>query len=131
MIRIICPECKNAYLQKADADFACPGCNAQFPESEENFLAGAQYYHEGDFAAAGDCLMKYIVKNGAEPRAIFYKALCDAQNFDEDTSSLKDLYVKSDSRIKFSITGNSHTYIYMSPLLRRFTHRTFLSRRLR
>ena len=94
MIRIICPECKNAYLQKADADFTCPGCNAQFPESEENFLAGAQYYHEGDFAAAGDCLMKYIVKNGAEPRAIFYKALCDAQNFDEDTSSLKDLYVK-------------------------------------
>lgn len=94
MIRIICPECKNAYLQKADADFTCPGCNTQFPESEENFLAGAQYYHEGDFAAAGDCLMKYIVKNGAEPRAIFYKALCDAQNFDEDTSSLKDLYVK-------------------------------------
>ena len=94
MIRIICPECKNAYLQKAEANFTCPGCNAQIPESEENFLAGAQYYHEGDFVAAGDCLMKYIVKNGAEPRAIFYKALCDAQNFDEDTSSLKDLYVK-------------------------------------
>ena len=94
MIRIICPECKNAYLQKADADFTCPGCNAQFPEGEENFLAGAQYYHEGDYAAASDCLMKYIVKNGAEPRAIFYKALCDAQKFDEDTASLKDLYVK-------------------------------------
>ncbi len=94
MIRIICPDCKNAYLQKAEVDFTCPGCNATFPESEENFLAGAQYYHEGDFAAAGDCLMKYIVKNGAEPRAIFYKTLCDAQNFDEDTSSLKDLYVK-------------------------------------
>ncbi len=94
MIRIICPDCKNAYLQKAEADLTCPGCNTTFPESEENFLSGAQYYHEGDFAAAGDCLMKYIVKNGAEPRAIFYKALCDAQNFDEDTSSLKDLYVK-------------------------------------
>ena len=94
MIRIICPECKNAYLQKADADFTCPGCNAQFPEGEENFLSGAQYYHEGDYAAASDCLMKYIVKNGAEPRAIFYKALCDAQKFDEDTASLKDLYVK-------------------------------------
>lgn len=94
MIRIICPDCKNAYLQKAEADFTCPGCNASFPEGEENFLSGAQYYHEGDFAAAGDCLMKYIVKNGAEPRAIFYKALCDAQSFDEDTASLKDLYVK-------------------------------------
>ncbi len=94
MIRIICPECKNAYLQKAEDGLSCPGCNTLFPENEENFLSGAQYYHEGDFAAAGDCLMKYIVKNGAEPRAIFYKALCDAQNFDEDTASLKELYVK-------------------------------------
>ncbi len=94
MIRIICPDCKNAYLQKTEAELTCPGCNAAFPEGEENFLSGAQYYHEGDYASAGDCLMKYIVKNGAEPRAIFYKALCDAQGFDEDTSSLKDLYVK-------------------------------------
>ena len=94
MIRIICPDCKNAYLQKTEAQLTCPGCNAAFPEGEENFLSGAQYYHEGNYASAGDCLMKYIVKNGAEPRAIFYKALCDAQGFDEDTSSLKDLYVK-------------------------------------
>ncbi|MBQ8182897.1 MAG: hypothetical protein IJ025_03230 [Clostridia bacterium] len=94
MIRIICPECKNAYLQNNEGNLVCPGCKAAFSESEENFLAGAQYYHEGDPAKASDCLMKYIVKNGAEPRAIFYKALCDACSIDEDTLSLRDLYVK-------------------------------------
>lgn len=94
MIRIICPECKNAYLQNDEGNLLCPGCKAAFPESEESFLSGAQYYHEGEPAKASDCLMKYIVKNGAEPRAIFYKALCDACNIDEDTLSLRDLYVK-------------------------------------
>ncbi len=94
MIRIICAKCKNAYLKKEDENLVCPSCKEVFPESMENLLLGAQYYTEGKIAEAGDCLMKYIVKNGAEPQAMFYKALCDASLFDEDTVSLNDLYEK-------------------------------------
>ncbi len=94
MIRIICSKCKNAYLKKEDGKLICPSCEEVFSESEENFLLGVQYYNEGDFSQANDCLMKYIVKNGAEPEAIFYKALCDGYSFDEDTLSLKDVYTK-------------------------------------
>lgn len=94
MIRIICTKCKNAYLQKNNEALVCPGCNEVFPESEENLLLGMQYYNENNLSEADNCLMKYIVKNGAEPRAIFYKALCDGFDFDEDTSSLADVYSK-------------------------------------
>ena len=75
MIRIICTKCKNAYLQKNNEALVCPGCNEVFPESEENLLLGMQYYNENNLSEADNCLMKYIVKNGAEPRAIFYKVL--------------------------------------------------------
>ncbi len=94
MIRIICAKCKNAYLKKEDDNLICPSCEAVFPESTENLLLGAQYYNEGDFSQANDCLMKYIVKNGADPEAMFYKALCDGFAFDEDTVSLNDVYTK-------------------------------------
>lgn len=94
MIRIICAKCKNAYLQKADGNLTCPSCEAVFPEKDENLLSGVQYYNEGDCESAKDCLMKYIVQEGAEPRAMFVKALCDATEYDEDTYSLKGLYEK-------------------------------------
>lgn len=94
MIRIICSECKNAYLKKEDGNLTCPSCRAVFPEDAENLLLGAQYYGEGDFSQANDYLMKYIVKNGADPRAMFYKALCDGFSFDEDTASLNGMYEK-------------------------------------
>lgn len=94
MIRIICAKCKNAYLKKEDDNLICPSCEAVFPESMENLLLGAQYYNEGDLSQANDCLMKYIVKNGADPEAMFYKALCDGFAFDEDTVSLNDVYTK-------------------------------------
>lgn len=94
MIRIICPKCKNAYLMKEDGNLSCPSCEAVFSEDTENLLLGAQYYNEGAFSQADDYLMKYIVKNGADPEAMFYKALCGGFAFDEDTLSLKDVYTK-------------------------------------
>lgn len=94
MIRIICTKCKNAYLQNKDGKLVCPSCEANFNEEYENLLLGTQYYNEENFVEADNCLMKYIVKNGAEPFAITYKALCDARNFDEDTISLEDTYKK-------------------------------------
>lgn len=94
MIRIVCTKCKNAYLQNKDDSLVCPSCEAVFSAEEENLLLGVQYYNEGNFSEADNCLMKYIVKNGAEPKAIIYKALCDGYSFDEDTVSLKDTYAK-------------------------------------
>ncbi len=94
MIRIVCTKCKNAYLQNKDDSLVCPSCEAVFSSKEENLLLGVQYYNEGSFNEANDCLMKFIVKNGAEPKAIIYKALCDGYSFDEDTVSLKDTYEK-------------------------------------
>lgn len=94
MIRLICSECKNAYLQNKGDVLECPSCGKTVSCEEENLLAGIQYYKEGNLPEAGNCLMKYIVKNGAEPRAIFYKALCDAFDFDEDTDSLSEAYEK-------------------------------------
>ncbi len=94
MTRLICKKCKNAYLQKTADKLICPSCNEEFSLEEENLLTGAQYYSEGDYSSANDFLMKYIVKNGAEPRAIIYKALCDGYDFDEDTVSLKATYEK-------------------------------------
>lgn len=94
MIRIICPECKNAYIQNKDGELVCPSCEKAFSADEENFLSGVQYYNDGDYEQAGNHLMKYIVKNGAQPKAIFYKALCDCSDFDEDTTSLSNIYDK-------------------------------------
>ena len=94
MIRIICAKCKNAYLQKDDGTLRCPSCEAVFPEADENLLLGAQYYNEGEYDKCDDCLMKYIVKAGAEPTAIFYKALCDGFRYNESTSSIDDVYEK-------------------------------------
>ncbi len=94
MIRIICAKCKNAYLQKVDGTLKCHSCEAVFPEADENLLLGAQYYSEGEYDKCDDCLMKYIVKTGAEPTAIFYKALCDGFRYNESTSSIDDVYEK-------------------------------------
>ena len=94
MIRIICTECKNAYLQNKEGNLVCPSCSATFEEDKENLLLGVQYYNEENYAEADNCLMKYIVKNSLEPLSIFYKALCDARNFDEDTVSLQETYKK-------------------------------------
>ena len=94
MVRIICPECKNSYIDNKDGSLVCPSCNAVFSADEENLILGAQYYNECDYDKANDCLMKYIVKNGADTKAIFYKALCDGFCYDEDTLSLADTYEK-------------------------------------
>ena len=94
MIRIICSKCKNAYLKNEGEKFVCPSCGVEHPISQENLLCAVQYYNEGNFSEANNCLMKHIVKNGADPCAIFYKALCDGFNFDEDTTSLEDVYTK-------------------------------------
>lgn len=94
MLRIICPECKNAYLQNKGDKFICSSCGKTVSGEEENFLSGVQYYNEGNLTEAGNCLMKYIVKNGAQPHAIFYKALCDGFDFDEDITSLNAVYEK-------------------------------------
>lgn len=94
MVRIICPECKNSYVDNKDGSLVCPSCNAVFSADEENLILGAQYYNECDYDKANDCLMKYIVKNGADAKAIFYKALCDGFCYDEDTLSLADTYEK-------------------------------------
>lgn len=94
MIRIICTECKNAYLQNKEGSLVCPSCGAAYDESKENLLLGVQYYNEENYTEADNCFMKYIVKNSLEPLSIFYKALCDARDIDEDTASLQDTYKK-------------------------------------
>lgn len=94
MIRIICPSCKNAYLESKEDSLICTSCQSTFAQETENLLLGIQYYNECDYDKANDCLMKFIVKNGAEPRAIFYKALCDGFCYDEDTLSISEVYAK-------------------------------------
>ena len=94
MIRIICTECKNAYLQNKDGNLVCPSCGTTHSEDKENLLLGVQYYKEENYSEADNCLMKYIVKSGTDPLAIFYKAFCDALELDEDTLSLRDTYKK-------------------------------------
>ncbi len=100
MVRIICPKCKGSYLDNKEDLLICPSCQASFSVNNENLLLGAQYYTECDYDKANDCLMKYIVKNGAEPQAIFYKALCDGFCYDEDTFSLTDTYDKLSESLK-------------------------------
>ena len=94
MIRIICTECKNAYLQNKEGNWVCPSCGATYSQEKENLLLGVQYYNEENYVEADNCFMKHIVKNSLEPLSIFYKTLCDARNFDEDTVSLQGTYKK-------------------------------------
>ena len=94
MVNILCSGCKNAFLQLKDNEYTCSSCGATHSIEDENLLLGIHFYNEGNYAECDDYLMKYIVKNGAEPRAIFYKALCDGFSFDEDTTSLSDTYSK-------------------------------------
>ncbi len=95
MIRIICSQCKNAYLENNGEKYTCPSCGAEMSAELENLVLGIQNYNEKDYPAAADFLMKYIVKNGADPRAIFYKALCDAyMTIDGETDSISETYEK-------------------------------------
>ncbi len=95
MIRIICSQCKNAYLENNGEKYTCPSCGAEMSAELENLVLGIQNYNEKDYAVAADFLMKYIVKNGADPRAIFYKALCDAyMTIDGETDSISETYEK-------------------------------------
>ena len=73
MIRIICTECKNAYLQNKDGNLVCPSCGATYDKEKENLLLGVQYYNEENYTEADNCFMKHIVKNSLEPLSIFYK----------------------------------------------------------
>ena len=75
MIRIICTECKNAYLQNKDGNLVCPSCGATYDKEKENLLLGVQYYNEENYTEADNCFMKHIVKNSLEPLSIFYKSL--------------------------------------------------------
>ncbi len=102
MVRIICNKCKNAYLEKTEEGFMCPSCNAVFSENEENLLLGIQYYNEGSFESASDNLMKALVKDGSNCKALFYKGLCDGAVFDEDTLSLSDTYKKLEYAFQFA-----------------------------
>ncbi len=94
MIRIICPNCKESYLENKDNSLTCPACESVYAEDMENLLLGVQYYNECDYDKATDCLMKFIVKNGADAQAIFYKTLCDGFCYDEDTITLTETYDK-------------------------------------
>ncbi len=100
MTKIICIKCKNALLGDEEGKLICPSCGADFAKEDENLLLGIQFYNEGNLDTAKDFLMKYIVKNGAEPRAIIYKAICDGFDFDEDTVSLKETYEKITDALK-------------------------------
>ncbi len=100
MLKILCAKCKNAYLKEGEGLLTCPSCEETFPEADKNLLSGIQFYNEGDIDKADDCLMKYIVKEGAEPRAIFYKALCDAFRYTEETTALTDTYEKLTQSLK-------------------------------
>ncbi len=94
MVRIICPECKDSYLEIKEDSLTCPSCKESFSKDEENLILGIQYYNECDYDKASDCLMKYIVKAGADAKAIFYKALCDGFCYDEDTLTITETYEK-------------------------------------
>ena len=60
MIRIICTECKNAYLQNKDKKLVCPSCGTSFDEEYENLLSGVQYYNEENFTECDNALMKFM-----------------------------------------------------------------------
>lgn len=92
MEKIICEKCKNAYLQKNEDGYFCSSCGMFHPNSEENLLLGIHYYKEGKLSESSDCLMKAIVSDGSNHKALLYKALGDGFKLDEDSVSLKDVY---------------------------------------
>ena len=94
MEKIICEKCKNAYLQKNADGYFCSSCGMFHPKSEENLLLGIHCYKEGRIEESSDYLMKAIVSDGSNHMALLYKALGDGFNFDEDSTSLKDVYEK-------------------------------------
>ena len=94
MEKIICEKCKNAYLQKNDEGYFCSSCGMFHPDSEESLLLGIHCYKEGRLAESSDYLMKAIVSDGSNYKALLYKALGDGFNFDEDSTSLEDIYEK-------------------------------------
>ena len=94
MEKIICEKCKNAYLQKNEEGYFCSSCGMFYPNNEENLLLGIHYYKEGRLQESSDCLMKAIVNDGSNYKALLYKALGDGFNLDEDSVSLEDVYEK-------------------------------------
>ena len=95
MEKILCEKCKNAYLQKNEDGYFCSSCGMFHPKAEENLLLGIHCYKEGRLEESSDYLMKAIVSDGSNHKALLYKALGDGFKFDEDSTSLKDIYVKS------------------------------------
>ncbi len=94
MEKILCEKCKNAYLQKNEDGYFCSSCGMFHPKAEENLLLGIHCYKEGRLEESSDYLMKAIVSDGSNHKALLYKALGDGFNFDEDSTSLKDIYEK-------------------------------------
>ena len=92
MEKIICEKCKNAYLQKNEDGYFCSSCGMFHSKEEENLLLGIHCYKEGRLNESSDYLMKAIVSDGSNYKALLYKALGDGFNFDEDSTSLKDVY---------------------------------------
>ena len=101
MARIICDNCKNDSLQNKGEALVCPSCGAEFPTDDESLLYGIQCYYDGNFEEGCDALMKALVKNGTDYRAMLYKGLCDAASFDEDTLSLADEYKKLEYALSY------------------------------
>ena len=94
MEKILCEKCKNAYLQKNEDGYFCSSCGMFHPKAEENLLLGIHCYKEGRLEESSDYLMKAIVSDGSNHKALLYKALGDGFRFDEDSTSLKDIYEK-------------------------------------
>lgn len=94
MEKILCEKCKNAYLQKNEDGYFCSSCGMFHPKAEENLLLGIHCYKEGRLEESSDYLMRAIVSDGSNHKALLYKALGDGFNFDEDSTSLKDIYEK-------------------------------------
>ncbi len=94
MEKILCEKCKNAYLQKNEDGYFCSSCGMFHPKAEENLLLGVHCYKEGRLEESSDYLMKAIVSDGSNHKALLYKALGDGFKFDEDSTSLKDIYEK-------------------------------------
>ena len=101
MARIICDNCKNDSLQNNGEVLVCPSCGAEFSADDENLLFGIQCYYDGNFEEGCDALMKALVKDGTDYRAMLYKGLCDAAVFDEDTLSLDDSYKKLEYALSY------------------------------
>ena len=74
MEKILCEKCKNAYLQKNEDGYFCSSCGMFHPKAEENLLLGIHCYKEGRLEESSDYLMKAIVSDGSNHKALLYKA---------------------------------------------------------